>query len=311
MTESASTNPIDPETDPYSLPRVNVEIAEAMLHEVQAILGGLGIKFFLRHGTALGAVRDGRILPWDDDIDVGSIIGMHGHTPEKVKQAAILLNELEGEMEYNTFKGQINVVLWRGGTHLDWCNYEMEDGAIIQFPGVAIPLELFEELKPVQFLGDTFFVPNPPERYFEIKYGPDWGTPLESGSYEQAAMANVFSARATPLLQRLRYLVQDMLKPSLITRVRILDPNGVPVNNAHVAVANQTYDTTDANGIAKFHLPKYGDFALIVGIRQPDGEMEEELLYVETIGPGVTYSYTRDPARLVGRTHVLQEEPKA
>ena len=298
------------EIDPYKLPRVDVDIAEALLHEVQEILGDLGIKFFLRHGTALGAVRDGRIMPWDDDIDIGSIIGMHGHTAAKVEEAVKRLAELDVEMDYTVFKGQINVVLWRGGSHLDWCNYEIEGDSIIQFPGVPIPLDLFEELQPLSFLGDTFYVPNPPERYFEIKYGPDWQTPMESGSYERAAMANVFTARSIPWHQRLRLRIQDIFKPGLITRVRVLAPDGSPVKDALVAVANQTHDTSNADGITLFHLPKFGDFALTVTLPTPDGATVEELLYVETIGPGFNYSYTHDPSHLEGRTHVLVEEFK-
>ena len=63
----------------YSKP-YDEEILER-LHGVQLqILGDLdrvcrkyGIKYFALYGTAIGAVRHGGFIPWDDDIDVGML----------------------------------------------------------------------------------------------------------------------------------------------------------------------------------------------------------------------------------------------
>ena len=41
-----------------------------MLYELDRVCRKLGISYFLEAGTLLGAARDGRFIPWDDDIDV-------------------------------------------------------------------------------------------------------------------------------------------------------------------------------------------------------------------------------------------------
>ena len=44
-----------------------------MLYELDRVCKKLGISYFLEAGTLLGAARDGRFIPWDDDIDVSML----------------------------------------------------------------------------------------------------------------------------------------------------------------------------------------------------------------------------------------------
>ena len=44
-----------------------------MLYELDRVCKKLDVSYFLEAGTLLGAARDGRFIPWDDDIDVSML----------------------------------------------------------------------------------------------------------------------------------------------------------------------------------------------------------------------------------------------
>ena len=48
------------------------EVAIDILPEVKGVLDKCGIEFWLESGVLLGAVRDRKFIPWDDDIDLGT-----------------------------------------------------------------------------------------------------------------------------------------------------------------------------------------------------------------------------------------------
>ena len=70
-----------------TIPPMNLEDAERLLGEVKKIFDQHEVVFFLRQGTCLGAVRDQALIAWDDDLDLGSIIGMHDFTEEMIEPA--------------------------------------------------------------------------------------------------------------------------------------------------------------------------------------------------------------------------------
>ena len=47
------------------------DVAITVLRQVKEVLDKQGVEYWIDMGTLLGAVRDGKIIPWDTDIDLG------------------------------------------------------------------------------------------------------------------------------------------------------------------------------------------------------------------------------------------------
>ena len=118
---------------------MDMSAAEAVLKEVKQILDERGLIFFLRHGTALGAVRDQAFIGWDDDVDTGSIIGMHGLTEEKVYATAEVFRQNDFKVEVIDSELHLSVDMKKSGIQFDWTCYRIIDDHIYQWPAVKIP----------------------------------------------------------------------------------------------------------------------------------------------------------------------------
>ena len=155
--------------------------SEKVLLEIWGLLREINVTFFLRHGTCLGAVRDGELIPWDDDIDIGSIIGMHNLDESTIYKAVQKFESADFEVKVLETDFHIGVELSKYSIPIDWTCYRVHEESILQYPGVKIPVHLYESLGSVPLLGKTFFVPNPPEEYLTLKYGPNWRVPKQRG----------------------------------------------------------------------------------------------------------------------------------
>jgi hypothetical protein len=67
---------------------IDTAVAADVLREAKRLLDAQGVTFALVSGTCLGGIRDKALMPWDDDIDLGSILGRNGLTEEKIRQVA-------------------------------------------------------------------------------------------------------------------------------------------------------------------------------------------------------------------------------
>ena len=181
----------------------------------------------------------------------------------------------------------------------DWICHRIVDDCIIQYPGVRIPVTLVTQLKEIDFIGEKFLVPDPPEEYLRCKYGADWMTPKRTG-YEKDILELV---PESPLPAPSRLSQSSPIPESGDSRVRVLDHSGQPVSSAEVMVAGLGSYQTNEQGYAIIDVPRGDWYALI--IKYGD---HEEVLYQEKLAKGESYVYNTHPSTASGRLCVLSLE---
>lgn len=288
---------------------MDMTTAEALLKEAKQILDQLGLVFFLRHGTCLGAVRDNAFIEWDDDLDIGSVIGLYGLTEKHVRRAADVFKAHGFNAELQENELNLSIDLKKSGTQIDWTCYRIIDDSIYQWPAVQIPVSLHTDLKELVFLGATFLVPNPPEEYLGLKYGPEWMIPKRAGGFEMEVLDRM--AETTPPATSDGIMgLANKLEPQRHTgSLKVLDLEGRPVGGAEISLAATTVLTgldrskTNTDGYVYFSLPEEAGY--VIAIQYGD---HREILYHEHLAPGVNYVYKPDPQNPSGRADALIPE---
>jgi hypothetical protein len=254
-------------------PPMDPAVGERNLKEAKQILDGLGVVFLLSSGTCLGATRDNAFIPWDDDVDLVSVIGVNGLTEESVSAAASAFRD------NGYFVGEINgahswsMSMVKDYVRVGWESVRIVDDNVYVYPGTLIPVSMFTQPKEIEFLGEKFLVPNPPEEYLRLKYGAEWMVPKKAGAYEIDVVGKVPDADLTG-------------RPC---RLRVLDHEGRPVPDAEVVLVAGGRSRTGVNGYAEIILPGANWYALI--IRYPG---HEQVLYMEEMEPDKSYVYRAD-----------------
>ena len=275
-----------------NLQHIDPELAKPMLAEAKEILDSLGVPFFLRQGTCLGAVRDHAFIPWDDDIDLGSVIGLNGLTEDKLDPVFDAFRDRGYFVNVEKNDRWIAAGMMKSSTRVDLTFFHIIDDHIFHFPYIWIPARLFANLKEIDFMGEKYPVPNPPEEYLRTKYGPNWITPKQD--YEKDVVNQV---EKSPTVR----VSQSQEQPT--TEIRILDERGESVRGANVSVVGLADTVTDENGYVEFGLPYKDFYAVVINF-----DSHEEILYQELMSPGASYVYTPDPSTSNGRLMALLDE---
>jgi len=106
---------------------MRAEIAVENLREIKDILDKNGVEFWLDQGTLLGAVRDGKIIEWDNDIDLGTwynnVTRLVSIFPEFKKRGfSVLLDRKQGVITIlrDGTDNPVCVSLYREGSGCAW-----------------------------------------------------------------------------------------------------------------------------------------------------------------------------------------------
>lgn len=264
-------------------PPMKLDVGERNLKEATLVLDQMGLVVMLGAGTCLGAIRDKSLIPWDDDIDLYSVMGINGLTENAIANA---IEEFKRKgysvkQHYSVSDGPpyaISHSIIKDYARVDWiCSYVVDD-VIWVYPGILIPAHFFINPQEIEFLGEQFYVPSPPEEYLRLKYGDQWMIPKKPGEYELDVVTKVPGRALT----------------GRTCRVRLLDHQNEPVPSGEIVLVGGGISKTNQLGYADVRLPigsVSGKTYHALIIRYPG---HEQVLYEEELEPDCTYVYKPD-----------------
>lgn len=158
-----------------------------VLLKAKKALDEIGVLFWLDYGTLLGVYRDGKLISYDTDVDVG--VFLNDYSPK-------IIEAMEGE----GFSYERKIVVDEGkyameqsfsylNVKIDLFYYRQEGRKMIShlFPLDAqkkfIVREIyttFSDFKEIEFLNNSFKIPKDTELRLEETYGTDWRIPISN-----------------------------------------------------------------------------------------------------------------------------------
>ena len=173
------------------------DLARDLLALFDDLFRAAAIPYFVDHGTLLGLLRDGDLLPWDDDLDLSvpesflpATLDVLRDVRPRLPRAAELDWAAETVVDSDTGRIQ-GVVLCYPETNPPglrkfaasvWFMFPEGDG-IRQYINLA-PARFFEGHDLLAFRGRPYPIPLDAEQYLEVHYG-DWRTPVQDMSLEE------------------------------------------------------------------------------------------------------------------------------
>ncbi|MGB0651858.1 MAG: LicD family protein [Thermoplasmatota archaeon] len=165
------------------------------LREVVAAADAAGAPVFVVYGTLLGWIRDGRLIPHDDDLDLALL-------DDDWHNAKALADHLAASGWRVTWFGDdevrftharhgcvpVDVFRFRGvGDHWEGRAYSDKGTTLHRY---RFPRHAVTPLAEGQVHGVKVRTPNDPEAFLEAHYGPDWRTPQDDWDYRTDAASS-------------------------------------------------------------------------------------------------------------------------
>jgi hypothetical protein len=152
-------------------------ILAAYVHAKELFADRFGVELFLLYGTLLGVHRDGRLIPGDDDVDLG--FATTAGDPLEAKAQAL-------EVVHALLAASHDVAIKRRGglflLHLEDIPFSVyplwfADGRTWGHTSIVADREDFVPAREVVLGGFPLLVPRRPEVFLEGTYGPGWRVP--------------------------------------------------------------------------------------------------------------------------------------
>lgn len=101
--------------------KMDVELARRVLKEVKEVFDAHGIEFWLNFGALLGAVRDGKLIEHDDDIEINS--WKHKISEQQMRDLCRDLNSRGFSAYYSTFTDYITI--WKNNFNISFSMFTL------------------------------------------------------------------------------------------------------------------------------------------------------------------------------------------
>ncbi|MEJ2688666.1 MAG: LicD family protein [Deltaproteobacteria bacterium] len=174
-----------------------IRFARQLLVFIVNVLQANNIEYYIDHGTLLGIIRDGDLIPWDDDLDIS--------VPEKYQCQTLDLfrnkpqifpfsNDLNWHCDiisYNETGKTLGVIIYfddrnrlglkKFATTIWFMFYT--DGMVGQYINRS-PDHFFNGYNEIEYLNKKFRIPVNCESYLEYHYG-DWRKPKKDISFSE------------------------------------------------------------------------------------------------------------------------------
>jgi len=161
------------------------ENAKKLLYDVADVLESAGLPYFLASGTCLGAIREGKFIEYDKDIDLDCLwedfITKVDQIAWGFKRSGIRYEIIDHRHRAEWDGSPYSIKFAKYGEHGDLSSFKRQ-GPERTCPShasthwVIYPACVLEELDDIEFYGRTFKVPRFSNQYLGITYG-DWKTP--------------------------------------------------------------------------------------------------------------------------------------
>lgn len=186
---------------PKKLTGKYARIAINMLIKVTGIMEKAQIPYVLEAGTLLGIIREGRLLPWDDDVDLtitkqneSKLLAII--TKIRLSGYKVSVKKYKKDLKYFD-RGEIRIIkvkhltfpFFKTDVTLDIFVKKLIGDEYYWTVGVkkpvlkSVPKRFYEKLTEIEFRNKHYSVPEDYEGYLTEHYG-DWRTPVKNWNFK-------------------------------------------------------------------------------------------------------------------------------
>jgi SAM-dependent methyltransferase len=168
------------------------ELMSEVVRLLEVLRDECGVPAYICYGTLLGAVRNGRLIGYDNDIDV-AYVSEHENPVDVIREGFRIQRILteQGQVARRGSGSRLNVRLkMQDGSmrFVDVFTSHWVDGVLLlpNDVGAPLPREAMLPLSTIELMGWQVAAPARPEALLAATYGENWRTPDPSFKYETA-----------------------------------------------------------------------------------------------------------------------------